>query len=329
MKIGVTGGLGLLGSSVVREARDRGHEVVPIDRLAGDGVRQADITDAAGITAALAGLDAVVHTASLIDLHLGSPPSLERVNVDGAKNVVAACRQNGIPRLVHMSSAEVISGAEPLRGLTEAQASYPHEHLTHYGVTKQAGEEAVLQAADDQLGTCAMRTYGLFGPGDNTVVPLFLKAMPGKRQMFLGDLSAKTDVVFAPNLAHAMVLAAEQLEPGVDWSGTPFHVTDAEPMNMQRFLSELIAPLGYGTIERPRLPLTVAKGLARVAEAAYRITGAERLARPPLTTHKLLLSTSDYWLNADKVRRVLGYEPKYERVDAIDRTQAWLAAEFA
>ncbi len=66
-----------------------------------------------------------------------------------------------------------------------------------------------------------------------------------------------------------------------------------------------------------------------MAEAAYRITGAERLARPPLTTHKLLLSTSDYWLNADKVRRVLGYEPKYERVDAIDRTQAWLAAEFA
>lgn len=151
MLIGVTGALGLLGSAVVREATDREHGVVAIDRRPGDGVTQADITDLGVITEAFDGLDAVVHTASLIDLHLGEPAALDRVNVDGAKNVVAACRSNGITRLVHMSSAEVICGAEPVRGLTEQQASYPTTHLTHYGVTKQRGEEVVLNAADDQL----------------------------------------------------------------------------------------------------------------------------------------------------------------------------------
>lgn len=127
MRIGVTGGLGLLGQAVVGCLIDRGHTPVIIDRSvttarssgrSSDRSRyepgeveqiKADICSKEQITEACEGLDGVIHTASLIDLHLGRPTSLYDVNVTGAKNVVLACRDNGIQKLVHMSSAEAIT----------------------------------------------------------------------------------------------------------------------------------------------------------------------------------------------------------------------------
>ena len=334
MRVGVTGGNGLLGRAVVAEVANRGHDPVSLDlRTSSDHgkieQRVTDIRQPEQVEAGFAELDAVIHTASLIDLHLGEPDSLRDVNVVGAQNVIDACRTNGIDRLVHMSSAEAISGAQPLRGVTEADATYPNPHLTYYGVTKQAGEELVLDAADDSLGTCAMRTYGLFGPGDNTVIPLFLDSVPGKLVVVMQDQSARTDVVHAPNLAHSLVLAAEQLTPDASWSGTPFHITDGETVNAQQFLSSLVEPLGYKLVDKVAIPRSVLNGMARLYKARYDRTGSERFARPPLTDHKLRLALDDYYLDSSKARTVLGYEPPVSRADAIEATQEWLVKAFS
>ncbi|MGH1493964.1 MAG: NAD-dependent epimerase/dehydratase family protein [Acidimicrobiales bacterium] len=344
MKVAVTGGLGLLGRAVVDCLIDRGHTPVIVDRAVDRAVEraveagaaaqltadvahvQADIRYPDQITAAFSGVDAVIHTASLIDLHLGQPASLHDVNVAGASNVVSACRHNRISKLVHMSSAEVISGTTPLRGITETESSYPEQQLTHYGLTKRGGEEAVLAAADEHLGTCAMRTYGMFGVGDNTVLPLYLKTLPGKSIMHMGDLKAESDLIFAPNLAFCLVLAVERLQPDVDWSGTVFHVTDHEPVNVQRFLGQLVEPLGYNVVERFKIPRSVASTIARFYETRYRVTGLERFARPPLTDHKLRLALDDYWLDSSRVRKVLSYEPPFSRAESIAATQEWLLA---
>lgn len=334
MRIGVTGGGGLLGRAVVERLLSRDHIPVVIDLSArpGDAAdaewRTADVRDLDALTNAFTGLDAVIHLASLIDLHLGEPRSLHEVNVVGARNAVAACRANNIARLVHMSSAEVITGTEPLRGITEEDSAYPSPHLTYYGVTKQAGEQEVLGAADHAIGTCAMRSYGLFGVGDNTVVPMYLSTLPGRSIVMMGDLESRTDVVFAANLAHCMVLAAEQIEPGLDWSGTPFHVTDHEPVNIQRFLADLVAPLGYRSIERFRIPRSAVAAMASFYEARYRATKLERFARPPLTHHRLKLALDDYWLNSTKATVVLGFRPPFSRDEAIGRTREWLITQM-
>lgn len=330
MRIGVTGGRGLLGRAVVERLIDGGHDPVVIDLVTdGSGVggaeqRRADISLRSEAIAACVGLDGVIHTASLVDLHLGRPSRLYEVNVVGAQNIVEACRQNGIGRLVHMSSAEAISGDTPLRGVSEAEASYPVQHLTYYGVTKQGGEQAVLAAADETLATCVMRTYGLFGVGDNTVLPLYLSTLPGKSIVMMGDPAARTDVIFAPNLAHCLVLAVEQLEPDVDWSGTAFHVTDHETVNVQRFLSDMVAPLGYRVVDKARLPRSFAQAIATSYETRHRVTKRERFARPPLTKHKLRLALEDYWLDSVKARSVLGYEPPVSRAESVSVTQNWL-----
>lgn len=335
MRIAVTGSVGMLGRAVADLAVARDHEVVGIDRRTPDPADTspdfehvtADICEKGSLRSPFARCDAVIHTASLVDLHLGRPTILDDVNVLGVEHVLEAARSCDVGRVVHMSSAEVITGRTPLRGVTEADATYPDEHLTHYGRTKQFGEERVLAAAGDELGTVAMRTYGIYGPRDRTVVRQYLRRMPSKRIAFLGDLSERTDLIFAENLAHAMVLAAEQLEPDSEWSGSAMHVSDGDPLNLQRFMAELVSPLGYTTVERPRVPYKVAYSVASAAEARFARAPSDRLAYPPLTRHSLLLATGNYWVDSSRIREVLGYVPPVDRADAVAITQEWLRKE--
>ena len=349
MKVAVTGGAGLLGRAVVSTLLARGHDIRALDlrplppdlpapgflsptdigRTGDVDLAIVDIRHEQAVNEALAGVDAVIHTASVIDLHLGRPPLLHFVNVVGTANVLDACRRNGIGRLVHMSSAEVVTGPHPHRNLDEDTATYPDRQLTYYGTTKQAAEELVLAANGSDLATCAFRTYGLFGPGDRTVVPSFLSRLPTRTIRFIGDTTARTDVVYAPNLAYALVLAAEQLDPTQPWAGTPFHATDAEPVNIQRFLADLVAPLGYRVDDRFAIPRPVVATVASALAQLYRLTHSERHAHPPVTDHSLRLVLDDHWLDGTRLRTTLGYEPPVARSDAIAATQEWLLAEAA
>lgn len=328
MRVAVTGGSGLLGAPAVTTLLDRGHEVTSFDidpssRHPAE-TRIVDIRDRERLITQLAGFDAVVHTASIVDLHLGTPTNLDEINVAGARNVVGACKANGIGRLCYVSSAEAITGMAPIRRLAENEAIYPRPHLSHYGATKEQAERLILEANGPNLATCATRTYGLFGEGDRTVVPLYLQRLPTKKIRLIGRANARTDVVYAPNVAHALALLVEKIDPSVSWAGTAFHLTDAETVNIQRFLADLVAPLGYRLDDRWSIPPVIAESAAQLSEVRYRLTGAERWARPSLTNHRLRLALVDCHLDSSRARSELGYRPPFDRATAIERTQEWL-----
>lgn len=115
MKIAVFGANGATGRLLVGQALDAGHEVVAVTRdpdkfpFRRDHLRifKADVHDAAGVSNAVAGCDAVLSS-------LGVPFTREPITVysAGAKNIITAMRQEGLKRLVVVSSS----------------ATYPHYH---------------------------------------------------------------------------------------------------------------------------------------------------------------------------------------------------------
>ncbi|MCU7730585.1 NAD(P)-dependent oxidoreductase [Actinoplanes sp. KI2] len=121
MRVLVTGGAGNVGSHTLPELVARGHTVRSFERLTRAGRRTArdlppgvevvwgDITDAAAVRRATAGVDAVVHLAALIPPEADEEPERARaVNVDGTANVVAACQaQPTPPRLLFSSTFDV------------------------------------------------------------------------------------------------------------------------------------------------------------------------------------------------------------------------------
>ncbi len=94
-RILVTGSTGTLGRPVVRALRERGHDVRGLSRRPGQDF-QADLTTGAGLDAALAGADAVVHCAS-------NTRRLGRGDVEGTRHLLAAAGRAGHPHLIFVS----------------------------------------------------------------------------------------------------------------------------------------------------------------------------------------------------------------------------------
>ncbi len=156
MKVLVTGGTGFVGTHLVNRLLQRGHAVAvvsrdpektrnrynrPVETLPGD------VRDAASLAAAMAGRDAIVHLVGII--HEASGQTFDQMHRQAVENVVAAARQSGVRRLVHMSAM----------GASEDAPS-------EYGRTKAAGEKAVLGSG---LDWTIFRPSIIFGPGDGFV----------------------------------------------------------------------------------------------------------------------------------------------------------------
>jgi dTDP-4-dehydrorhamnose reductase len=152
MRLLVTGATGLLGGAVARSALAAGHDVVgTVHHAAGDGRgpwRGLEVTDADSVAAAVAGVDAVVHTAYARPGHRSRD-----VNVTGSLHVAAACAAAGIG-LVHVSS-DVVFGGRPPRpeGYREGDRIGPVAGFA-YGEEKADAERGVAAACP---GTCIVR----------------------------------------------------------------------------------------------------------------------------------------------------------------------------
>lgn len=153
MNVLVTGGTGFLGSRVLPALQTRGHTVRALVRDAAEstpaGVEpvRGDVTEAASLAGAMAGVDAVVHLVGIIDESPSKGVTFERIHVDGTRNVAHAAREAGVARFVHMSA----NGAAP-------------DGPSAYQTTKWRAEEIVRGAGFDHL--VVFRPSTLFGdPG--------------------------------------------------------------------------------------------------------------------------------------------------------------------
>ncbi len=144
----VTGGAGYIGSHVLLQLHDAGHEATTFDNLV-TGRRDAvlhgnfvegDITNADSLTAALTECrpDAVIHLAALSDLResIIQPVKYHRNNTVGTLNVVNACQQARVEKIVFSSSAAVY-GASQADTIPETD---PVEPISPYGTSKHMGE---------------------------------------------------------------------------------------------------------------------------------------------------------------------------------------------
>ena len=154
----------------------------------------------------------MIHTAS--PTHGLGAAIYELVNVTGTKNVIQACQDAGVPKLVYTSSAGVIySGQENLVDADE-RIAYPKKPLDAYNDTKARAEELVLEANGVKgVLTCALRPSGIFGPGDRQAISGFHSVIKnGQTKFQIGKNENLFDWTYVGNVAHAHLLAADKLD---------------------------------------------------------------------------------------------------------------------
>src|SRR5687767_12553748 len=117
MRVLLTGATGLLGPRIARALIVAGHDVTALHRASSplarlEGLQLArvlgDVTDRESLRRAIAGHDAVIHSAGDTSFFVCDRARVERVNVDGARNVAEVARESGVKRVVHTSSVAAI-----------------------------------------------------------------------------------------------------------------------------------------------------------------------------------------------------------------------------
>ena len=267
MKALVTGGGGFLGKAIVKLLLARGDEVRSFSRnaypaLAELGVEQhsGEIGDAAAVLRAVEGCDIVFHVAAKAGVW-GPYEEFYRANVLGTRNVIDACRQHGIRRLVYTSSPSVVFDGTDMEGVDES-VPYPEHFEAFYPQTKAAAEQLVLQANDDTLATVALRPHLIWGPEDNHLVPRILERGARGALRRIGTRECLVDTIYIDNAATAHLQAADRLEIGSVVAGKVYFLSQGEPLPVWEVVNRILEAGGLPPVSR-----TISPGLAYAAGA--------------------------------------------------------------
>lgn len=331
MRALVTGGNGFVGRHLVRALAARGDEVLTMDLGAwagedAEGIRSvtADLRDAAALERAAEGVDTVFHVASRVQTRTTGADEVFDVNVGGTKKLIAACRENDVPRLVYVSSASVVYGGADIEAGDET-LPYPAHFHAPYAEAKARAEEAVLEASDRSLATCAIRPHIVFGPGDTRFFPAVLsRARSGRLRAYVGDPDKKSDFTYVDNLVDGLLTAGDALRPKSALAGQAYFVTNEEPLAFWEMVGRLLDGLD---LARPswRVPYPIAFSAAAVRETIDAMRGVAT-SEESLTRFTIRYLTTHHYFSCDKAARDFGYRPTITIGEGITRTITALRA---
>jgi UDP-glucose 4-epimerase len=224
MKVLVTGGAGFIGSNLVAELLNLGHEVVVLDNLL-SGYKsnltpfpevnfiEGDIRDADVVMKATENIEVVFHLAASVGnkRSIDHPKIDAAINVLGTINVLEAARKNGVRKIVSSSSAGIYGELKTIPILED----HPIDPDTPYGASKLCGEKECLAYAKlYDLEAICLRYFNVYGPNQRfdaygNVIPIFVfKILAGESISIFGDGEQTRDFVNVKDVCQANIKAA-------------------------------------------------------------------------------------------------------------------------
>ena len=328
MKALVTGGGGFLGGVIVRMLREQGDQVASISRgsyteLDSLGVEQVqgDLGDQAAVLKAAQGCDIIYHVAAKAGIW-GSFDSFYQANVVGTQNVLAACKELGINKLVYTSSPSVVFDGSDVEGGNES-LPYPDHFEAFYPKTKAMAEQLVLQANSPLLSTVSLRPHLIWGPGDNHLVPRIIAKGKSGRLRRIGDRPCLVDTVYVDNAARAHLQAAERLASGSPVAGKAYFISNGEPIPLWEMVNRILAAGGVAPV-RGSISPKAAYAVGTICEGIWKLFNL--FGEPPMTRFVAKELATAHWFDISAARRDFGYQPETTIDEGLKRLKLWLDA---
>ncbi|KAG1655721.1 hypothetical protein GQR58_024355 [Nymphon striatum] len=310
----VTGATGFLGGHLVRRLLDADVDVLAVGRnraqlsklpcktLHHDIAHPFPMRDVGVI-------DAIVHCAAL-SAPFGKHRDFMSANVDGTQNVLDLARDQGIGRLVHISTPSIyFSYCDQLDVSEDHPLPTP---VNHYAATKAMAENLVR----DQMAETSviLRPRGIYGPGDVSLLPRVLRAAKSRPLPRLRGGVAAIDLTYVDDVVEAIIAA---LSAGDGVCGEAYNISGGEVLTVNKIVEDACRMAGISPRWRP-VPL----GLAMTAAGALEGVAALRPNRPEpmITRYGLGLFAYRQSLNLSKAQRHLGWGPRVPFQDGLART---------
>lgn len=315
----ITGGLGFLGSHLSSRLSTSGEAVRILARPSRQTVQEGppssqvvwgDIRDPEAVDRAVEGAEVVIHLVSNFRKGGSDEKEAHAVNVEGTRNVLAACSRHGVRQLIHCSTIGVHGSVLEI----PATEKSPFNPLDLYQETKlQAEQEVWRHHGTTGLPVTVIRPISMFGPGDRRMLKLF-RMIKNRRFVMVGEGDALFQPAYIDDVVDGFLLALRNDRA----LGEAFIVGGEEYVPLRELVSLIAAELG---VQPPwlRVPLRPILTLADLCEKCCIPLGIE----PPLHRRRVSFFQNDRAFSIEKARRLLGFQPRMPLRDALRATIGW------
>jgi dihydroflavonol-4-reductase len=319
MKTLVTGGSGFIGSAVVLELLRRGQPLCALVRsrerlgnLQGLELQvcEGDLLDAPSLHRALEGCDRVYHLAAVYANWLPDRSIIQRANVEGTRNLLQACLERGVERVVYTSSVAALGAHGKTPADERAQFNLASTG-DHYYLSKYQAEQVALEFVAKGLPIVIVNPSSPVGPRDRKPTPtgaLILDVLNGRLP---GYVDGGINVIDVGDVAVGHVEAMEKGRPGEKY------ILGNANLSIRDYF-QLIAQVGQGRAPALRIPLPMAVATAYLYEAIAALTH-----KPPVTTPGWVKVGSHYsFWDSSKAVQELGL-PQTPVRESLNKAIGW------
>ena len=331
MKVMVTGGNGFLGSRIAARLAREGHEVYSVQRSDPAVIQkheeitymQADLSDRDSMMPCFEGIEAVFHVAALTGMW-GTREEFYSANVTATENVIEACRQHGIPRLIYTSTPSVVFTGEPIQGWDES-VPYGENWLCHYAETKSIAEAMVLspEYADDFVAV-ALRPHLIWGDKDPHMLPRLVNRARAGELKIVGDGTNKVDLTHVENATQGHICAFRIMQESPEKvRGKAYFISDGEPVVLWDWINNLLERLDIDPVTET-ISFNKAYRAAGLMEFFYRVFGLD--SEPPMTRFIATELAKDHYFDISAAKKDLRYRSIINNQTAMDKLVEYLGS---
>lgn len=252
-----------------------------------------DLRDHDAVVQASRGAKVVFHLGALIAIPYSylHPREVVETNVLGTLNILQACRENRVERLVHTSTSEVYGTGQ----YTPMDEKHPLHAQSPYAASKIGADKLVESFYHSyDLPAVTIRPFNTFGPRQSAraVIPTIISQALASEKIHIGNLTTKRDFTFVLDTVRGFLLAGSI--PGIE--GETFNLGTTREVSIGELIELISRLLGKDLIVEQ---------------------DAERF-RPDKSEVMRLLS--DY----SKAQERLGWTPAWSLSEGLEKTIEWI-----
>lgn len=306
----VTGADGFIGSHLVESLLENGCSVkafvyynsfnswgwldaLPKDVLSQVEIFTGDVRDPSGVRQAVKGMDVVFHLAALIAIPYSyhSPDSYVDTNIKGTLNVLQACRDHDVEKVLVTSTSEVYGSAK----YVPIDESHPYQGQSPYSATK-IGADMIAESFNKSfnLPVSIVRPFNAYGPRQSAraIIPTIItQLLSGSKEIKLGSLTPTRDFTYVKDTCRGFVEIARSNES----VGQVINIASQEEISVGELARNIIEVLGMDV----------------------KVVADNQRMRPDNSEVTRLLGSNE------KIRTFCGWKPEVSFGDGIKSTADW------
>ena len=304
MSILITGATGYIGSAVVRELVNAGESVRCLVRKTSNmknlkdlhvELAYGDIRDIDSVRRALQGCNSAYHLAAIYANWLPDPGLMYQVNEEGTRNVLTACKDAGVQKIVYCSSVAAL-GAHGKTPADESAKFNLNSTKDHYYISKYRAEQVALTFARGGLPVVIVNPSNPIGPHDIAPTPngaLIINILKGKLP---GYVDGGINLVDVTDCARGIISAMKKGQAGKKY------ILGNRNITIKEYFDLIVNVAGRGRSPFVKLPRWVAVFSGYGYQMLARING-----KPPVTSASWVRVGSHYsWWDCTMAREQLG-----------------------